>query len=73
MACWPRCTAGRPRSAGHSTDEPGFEAKSYRQRQEKAAIASAAAELVRPGIGDRAVSAGTTTAALAPRLCEVPG
>lgn len=56
----------------HSTDEPGFEAKSYRQRQEKEAIAKHAASRVRPGsaIG---VSAGTTTHALAPYLCEVPG
>jgi DeoR/GlpR family transcriptional regulator of sugar metabolism len=56
----------------HSTDEPGFEAKSYRQRREKEAIARHAASRVRPGsaIG---VSAGTTTHALAPYLCDVPG
>jgi DeoR/GlpR family transcriptional regulator of sugar metabolism len=56
----------------HSTDEPGFEAKSLRQRREKEAIAKHAASRVRPGsaIG---VSAGTTTHALAPYLCEVPG
>lgn len=56
----------------HSTDEPGFEAKSYRQRREKEAIAKHAASRVRPGsaIG---VSAGTTTHALAPYLCDVPG
>src|SRR5438270_2698294 len=34
---------GRP-----STDEPGFEAKSHRQLEEKEAIASAAAKLVKP-------------------------
>jgi DeoR/GlpR family transcriptional regulator of sugar metabolism len=58
--------------AEHSTDEPGFEAKSLRQRREKEAIAKYAAGRVRPGsaIG---VSAGTTTHALAPYLCEVPG
>lgn len=58
--------------AEHSTDEPGFEAKSFRQRREKEAIAKYAASRVRPGsaIG---VSAGTTTHALAPYLCEVPG
>ena len=58
--------------AEHSTDEPGFEAKSFRQRREKEAIAKHAASRVRPGsaIG---VSAGTTTYALAPYLCEVPG
>ncbi len=56
----------------HSTDEPGFEAKSYRQRREKEAIARHAAGRVRPGsaIG---VSAGTTTHALAPFLCDIPG
>jgi DeoR/GlpR family transcriptional regulator of sugar metabolism len=55
-----------------STDEPGFEAKSSRQRREKEAIARYAATRVRPGsaIG---VSAGTTTHALAPYLCDVPG
>src|SRR5262245_36082446 len=54
-----------------STDEPGFAAKTDRQRAEKVAIASRAAELVRPGsaIG---LSAGTTTAELARRLVEVP-
>src|SRR3979411_1152493 len=34
---------------GKSTDEPGFEAKSGRQRAQKEAIASVAAELVRLG------------------------
>ena len=49
---------------GKSTDEPGFEAKSVRQRAQKEAIAELAASLVRPGtaIG---LSAGTTTAELA--------
>lgn len=44
----------------HSTDEPGFEAKSHRQQSEKQAIAEAAAALVQPGtaIG---ITAGTTT------------
>jgi DeoR/GlpR family transcriptional regulator of sugar metabolism len=58
--------------AEHSTDEPGFEAKQFRQRREKDAIARHAAGRVRPGsaIG---VSAGTTTYALAPYLCEIPG
>jgi DeoR/GlpR family transcriptional regulator of sugar metabolism len=52
--------------------EPGFPAKSALQELEKAAIAEAAATLVRPGtaIG---ISAGTTTYALASRLTEVPG
>jgi DeoR/GlpR family transcriptional regulator of sugar metabolism len=57
---------------GKSTDEPGFEAKSGRQRAQKEAIASVAAELVRPGtaIG---ISAGTTTWTLARALDSVPG
>lgn len=54
-----------------STDEPGFAAKSARQRAEKAAIAARAADLVAPGLAI-ALSAGTTTAALARRLAGVP-
>ena len=55
----------------HSTDEPGFEAKSYREQAEKNAIASVAVGLVQPGtaIG---LSGGTTTWALAHRLLDVP-
>src|SRR5262245_12076924 len=58
--------------AEHSTDEPGFEAKSYREQAEKNAIASEAVRLVQPGtaIG---LSGGTTTWALAHRLLDVPG
>lgn len=54
-----------------STHEPGFAAKSARQRAEKEAIAALAAEEVTPGsaIG---VSAGTTTWTLARRLRQVP-
>jgi DeoR/GlpR family transcriptional regulator of sugar metabolism len=54
-----------------STDEPGFEAKSKRQLEEKDAIARAAAELVEPGqaIG---LTAGTTTWRLAHHLLDVP-
>ncbi|RZQ63627.1 DeoR/GlpR family DNA-binding transcription regulator [Amycolatopsis suaedae] len=57
---------------GKSTDEPGFEAKSVRQRAQKEAIAEVAAGLVRPGtaIG---ISAGTTTWTLARALDGVPG
>jgi DeoR/GlpR family transcriptional regulator of sugar metabolism len=53
-----------------SADEPGFAAKSARQRAEKAAIARTAAGLVAPGsaVG---LSAGTTTAALAELLVGV--
>jgi DeoR/GlpR family transcriptional regulator of sugar metabolism len=54
-----------------STEEPGFAAKSVRQRQEKEAIARRAARLVRPGTAV-AVSAGTTTWTLAHRLTDVP-
>ena len=54
-----------------ATDEPGYAAKSEQQRPEKVAIAKAAASLVKPGsaVG---VSAGTTTAALARELIDVP-
>ncbi|MGY6658087.1 DeoR/GlpR family DNA-binding transcription regulator [Amycolatopsis sp. TRM77291] len=57
---------------GKSTDEPGFEAKSVRQRAQKEAIAALAAGLVRPGtaIG---ISAGTTTWTLARALDEIAG
>lgn len=55
-----------------STDEPGFETKSARERTEKDAIARIATAMVRPGsaIG---LSAGTTTWTLAHHLLEVPG
>ncbi len=54
-----------------TTDEPGYAAKSEQQRDEKIAIARAATALVKPGsaIG---ISAGTTTAALARHLIDVP-
>ena len=55
-----------------ATDEPGFAAKSSRQRPEKDAIARAAAAMVVPG-SSLAISAGTTTFALARYLLEVPG
>ena len=54
-----------------STEEPGFAAKSVRQRQEKDAIARRAAQLVRPGTAV-AISAGTTTWTLANHLTDVP-
>ncbi|MFI6323199.1 DeoR/GlpR family DNA-binding transcription regulator [Nonomuraea sp. NPDC050556] len=53
-----------------STEEPGFTAKSARQQPEKESIARRAAELVRPGTAV-ALSAGTTTWALAHHLIEV--
>jgi DeoR/GlpR family transcriptional regulator of sugar metabolism len=54
-----------------STDEPGFQAKSRRERPAKDAIARRAAELVTPGSAV-AVTAGTTTHALAQHLRRVP-
>jgi DeoR/GlpR family transcriptional regulator of sugar metabolism len=54
-----------------SAHEPGFAAKSVRQRAEKAAMAMHAASLVSPGDAI-ALSAGTTTAGLAQRLVDVP-
>ena len=55
-----------------STEEPGFDAKSVRQRNEKAAIVERAAKLIEPHTAV-ALSAGTTTAALAAHLVDVPG
>jgi DeoR/GlpR family transcriptional regulator of sugar metabolism len=54
-----------------SADEPGFDAKSHRQLNEKDSIARAAAELVEPGqaIG---LTAGTTTWRLAQHVLQVP-
>ena len=54
-----------------STEEPGFAAKSVRQRREKEAIARRAAELVQPRSAV-ALSAGTTTWTLAHHLIDVP-
>jgi DeoR/GlpR family transcriptional regulator of sugar metabolism len=55
-----------------SANEPGFEAKSHQQIEEKEAIARAARALVEPGqaIG---LTAGTTTWRLAHHLVDVPG
>lgn len=55
-----------------STEEPGFDAKSVRQQAEKRGIAARAVKLVEPGTAV-ALSAGTTTAALAEFLVDVPG
>jgi DeoR/GlpR family transcriptional regulator of sugar metabolism len=52
--------------------EPGFEAKLVLERPEKAAIAQTAAAMVRPGTAI-ALSAGTTTFALAQCLLDVAG
>ena len=58
--------------AGTALFEPGFALKSTLQQSEKDAIADAAVGLVEPGMAI-AVSAGTTTYALAQRLALVPG
>jgi DeoR/GlpR family transcriptional regulator of sugar metabolism len=58
--------------AGNALFEPGFAAKSALQQNEKDAIADAAVALAEPGMAI-AVSAGTTTYALAQRLANVPG
>ncbi|MEV4467782.1 DeoR/GlpR family DNA-binding transcription regulator [Micromonospora echinofusca] len=55
-----------------SAEEPGFAAKSVQQQAEKRAIAERAAALVEPGMAV-ALSAGTTTAALATLLADVRG
>jgi DeoR/GlpR family transcriptional regulator of sugar metabolism len=57
---------------GSARFEPGFAAKSGLQEREKEAIAESAARLVSPGAAI-AMSAGTTTYALARKLVDVPG
>jgi DeoR/GlpR family transcriptional regulator of sugar metabolism len=56
--------------AQRGTEEPGFEKKALREQPEKSAIAERAAQLVRPGSAI-ALSAGTTTWALARRLARL--
>jgi DeoR/GlpR family transcriptional regulator of sugar metabolism len=56
---------------GSALFEPGFRAKSSLMRAEKEAIALAAMALVEPGTAV-ALSAGTTTYALALRLVDIP-
>ncbi len=57
---------------GSSLFEPGFTVKSTLMQSEKMLIAGSAAGLVAPGTAI-AISAGTTTFALARRLTDVPG
>jgi DeoR/GlpR family transcriptional regulator of sugar metabolism len=57
---------------GSSLFEPGFTVKSSLMQNEKSAIAGSAASMVAPGTAI-AISAGTTTYALARRLIDVPG
>jgi DeoR/GlpR family transcriptional regulator of sugar metabolism len=55
-----------------ASSEPGFEAKSGLEQPAKSAIADAAARLIRPGSAI-AVSAGTTTWALAQHVAGIAG
>jgi DeoR/GlpR family transcriptional regulator of sugar metabolism len=57
---------------GSSLFEPGFTVKSTLMQAEKELIAVSAASLVTPGTAI-AISAGTTTFALARRLTDIPG
>jgi DeoR/GlpR family transcriptional regulator of sugar metabolism len=57
---------------GSALFEPGFTAKSVLMEAEKGLIAASAASLVAPGTAI-AISAGTTTFALARRLTDIPG
>jgi DeoR/GlpR family transcriptional regulator of sugar metabolism len=62
---------GGATAAGSSVDEPGFAAKSGLHTAAKKAIAAAAAGLIEPG-ASVALSAGTTTHAVASELLGVP-
>ena len=64
-------THGGAAAVDGSAYEPGFRAKSSLMQLAKAAIARAGSELVEPGSAI-ALSAGTTTFALALRLVDVP-
>ncbi|MFG2748333.1 DeoR/GlpR family DNA-binding transcription regulator [Streptomyces xanthophaeus] len=63
---------GAVSTSGTTADEPGFEAKSTLESAAKAAVADAAAELVKPG-SVVAISGGTTTYAVAHRLRDIAG
>jgi DeoR/GlpR family transcriptional regulator of sugar metabolism len=62
---------GGATAAGSSVEEPGFAAKSGLHAAAKGAIAAAAATLIEPG-ASVALSAGTTTHAVATALLTVP-
>ena len=66
-----RVHGGATAADGRSADEPGFAAKSAIATAQKAAVALAAAALVRPG-DSVALSGGTTTVAVARALAAVP-
>jgi DeoR/GlpR family transcriptional regulator of sugar metabolism len=63
---------GATAAAGSALFEPGFATKSALRRAEKEAIADAAAALVEPRMAV-AISAGSTTYAIAQRLADVVG
>lgn len=63
---------GGATAVGSSVEEPGFAAKSELHTAAKQAIAAAAVSLVEPG-ASVALSAGTTTHAVAAALLGVPG
>ena len=62
---------GGATGAGSSVDEPGFAAKAVLHTAAKQAIATAAAQLIEPG-ASVALSAGTTTHAVASALLGIP-
>ena len=62
---------GGATAAGSSVDEPGFAAKSHLHTAAKQAIAAAAVQLLEPG-ASVALSAGTTTHAVASALIGIP-
>ncbi len=66
-----RVHGGATSITGRSADEPGFIVKSTLHTLPKSAIAREAAALVEPG-ASIAISAGTTTFAVAQRLVSVP-
>jgi DeoR/GlpR family transcriptional regulator of sugar metabolism len=67
-----RVHGGATSVGARSSDEPGFVAKSALARAEKVAIAREVVRLIEPG-ETVAVSAGTTTLAVARELLPVPG
>ncbi|MER5729878.1 DeoR/GlpR family DNA-binding transcription regulator [Streptomyces sp. NPDC002138] len=63
---------GAVSTSGTTGDEPGFETKFALEATAKAAVAGAAAELVKPG-SVVAIAGGTTTYAVAHRLRDIAG